>query len=129
MSRIKWIILIGCYTLWYWWVGFVDEMRWYVDYKLLAITSGFSISIKSSYIVFLTKMQKRQTPQKEFAFLISENTSCLKLCWALIYCRYHRFAWSYRKNWKRSSLCALLTYHKVGSFSDLSLGHKIFRIA
>jgi hypothetical protein len=43
--------------------------------RYLAKTAGINTSIKSSYIVFFTKMQKRQTPKKEFAFLISEKTT------------------------------------------------------
>jgi hypothetical protein len=43
------------------------------------MSTGLSTSIKSTYIVFLTKMQKRQIPKMRFAFLISENTMFLKL--------------------------------------------------
>jgi hypothetical protein len=45
------------------------------DYRFLAITAGSSISIYIAYIVFFTKMQKRQSPKMKFAFLISENTT------------------------------------------------------
>jgi hypothetical protein len=34
---------------------------------LLAINTGSNISTSSTYILFLTKMQKRQTPEKGFA--------------------------------------------------------------
>jgi hypothetical protein len=47
-----------------------------VDYIYLAILTGSSISISITYIVFVTKMQKRQIPLEEFA---------------LIKKRYHRF--------------------------------------
>jgi len=36
--------------------------------------TGPSISISIAAILFLTKLQKRQTHLKEFAFMISENT-------------------------------------------------------
>ena len=38
-----------------------------VDYRFLASTTGSSISISVTYILFLTEMQKRQTPQNGFA--------------------------------------------------------------
>jgi hypothetical protein len=50
------------------------------NYWYLAMSAGFSTSIKSSYILCLTKMQKRQTPKMRFAFLISGNTKFLNLC-------------------------------------------------
>ena len=56
----------------------------------LAISTGSSISISITYIVFLTKMQKRQTAKIRFAFMISKNTSCLKSFWALLYCKYQK---------------------------------------
>jgi len=40
----------------------------------LAKTKGQSISISSTYIVFLTKMQKRQTLEKEFALFKNDIT-------------------------------------------------------
>jgi hypothetical protein len=40
------------------------ERRDVVDYRYLAKTKGQSISILSTYILFLTKMQKGQTPRK-----------------------------------------------------------------
>jgi hypothetical protein len=52
------------------------ERRGVVDYRYLAINTGPSISISSTYIVFLTKLQKRQIPQNGFA--LTEK-------------RYHRF--------------------------------------
>jgi hypothetical protein len=48
--------------------------------RYLAKTAGPNTSIKGAYIVFLTEMQKRQTPKKGFALMISENTMFLKLC-------------------------------------------------
>ena len=39
------------------------------NYWYLVMSAGFSTSIKSSYILFLTKMQKRQTPRNGFALL------------------------------------------------------------
>ncbi|MGB5992327.1 MAG: hypothetical protein WBG61_08400, partial [Desulfobacterales bacterium] len=38
-------------------------------YRYLASTTGSNISISITYILFLTKMQKRQTPEKRFALL------------------------------------------------------------
>ena len=61
------------------------------DCRSLAKSAGLTNSIKSSYIVFFTKMQKGQSPKMRFAFLISENTMFLKLCWPLIYCSYGQF--------------------------------------
>jgi len=54
----------------------------------LAINTGQSTSISITYILFLTKLQKRQTLRNGFAFLISDNTMFLKLCRALINCSY-----------------------------------------
>ena len=45
------------------------------DYRYLAKTTGPSISISSTYILFLTKMQKRQTLKKRFALLKNDITS------------------------------------------------------
>jgi hypothetical protein len=39
------------------------------DCRYLAKTAGSSILISSTYIVFFTKMQKRQTPEKGFALI------------------------------------------------------------
>jgi hypothetical protein len=47
-----------------------------LDYRYLARTTGSNISILITYIVFVTKMQKRQTLRNGFA---------------LIGKRYHRF--------------------------------------
>jgi hypothetical protein len=40
----------------------------------LAINTGSSISISSTYIVFLTKLQKRQNLEKGFALLKNDIT-------------------------------------------------------
>jgi hypothetical protein len=37
--------------------------------------TGSSISISSTYIVFVTKMQKRQTPEKGFALFKNDITT------------------------------------------------------
>jgi hypothetical protein len=42
-----------------------------VDYRYLAIITGLNISISSTYILFLTKLQKRQTLINGFA--LSKN--------------------------------------------------------
>jgi hypothetical protein len=42
---------------------------------LLAINTGSNISILITYILFLTKLQKRQIPQKEFALLKNDITT------------------------------------------------------
>ena len=44
------------------------------DYKYLAKTTSPSISISITYILFLTKMQKRQTLEKGFALLENDIT-------------------------------------------------------
>ena len=41
----------------------------------LAINTGLSISISITYILFLTKMQKRQTLEKEFALFKNDITT------------------------------------------------------
>jgi hypothetical protein len=48
-----------------------------LDQKLrfLAKTKGQSISISITYILFLTKMQKRQTLEKEFALFKNDITT------------------------------------------------------
>ena len=38
-----------------------------VDYRYLAIITGSSISTSITYIVFLTKLQKGESPRKGFA--------------------------------------------------------------
>jgi hypothetical protein len=40
-----------------------------IDYIYLAKTAGSSISISITYILFLTKLQKRQIPEKGFALV------------------------------------------------------------
>jgi len=55
-------------------------------------TSGPNTSIKNSYIVFFTKMQKRQSPKMRFAFLISENTTSRFLTKKKIYCSEQRIS-------------------------------------
>ena len=40
-----------------------------IDYRYLAKTTGQSTSISSTYILFLTKLQKRQTTQNGFALI------------------------------------------------------------
>jgi hypothetical protein len=45
------------------------ETRGVVDCRFLASTTGSNISILITYIVFVTKMQKRQTLQNGFAFI------------------------------------------------------------
>jgi len=40
-----------------------------VDYRYLTIITGSSTSISSTYILFSTKMQKRQTLLKGFALI------------------------------------------------------------
>ena len=46
-----------------------------VDYIYLASTTGLGISISITYILFLTKMQKRQTPAKGFALFENDITT------------------------------------------------------
>ena len=45
------------------------ELSDVVDYRLLAKTKGQSISVSITYIAFLTKLQKRQVPEKRFALI------------------------------------------------------------
>jgi len=40
------------------------EIRFYKKYRYLAISTGSSISISSTYILFLTKLQKKANPVK-----------------------------------------------------------------
>jgi hypothetical protein len=47
--------------------GVVDS-RYLVDYRYLAINTGLNISILITYILFLTKLQKRQTPEKDLPY-------------------------------------------------------------
>jgi len=54
--------------------------------RYLAKTARSNTVIKSSYILFLTKMQKRQSPKMRFAFLISKNTISSKSQKPVIYC-------------------------------------------
>jgi hypothetical protein len=44
------------------------EKRDVLDYRYLASTTGSNISILITYIVFVTKLQKRQTFRGGFAF-------------------------------------------------------------
>jgi hypothetical protein len=46
-----------------------------VNCRYLAKIKGSSISIPITYIVFLTKMQKRQTLEKEFALFKNDITT------------------------------------------------------
>jgi len=56
-----------------WW----DETnrRGIVDYRYLAKTTGSSISTSSTYILFLTKLQKEQTHEKGFALIENDITT------------------------------------------------------
>jgi len=56
-----------------WWNNSV-EIRGVVDYRYLAITTSPIISIASTYIVFVTKMQKRQTLEKGSALFKNDIT-------------------------------------------------------
>ncbi len=51
------------------------EKRYVLDSRYLASTTGLSISISITYILFLTKMQKRQTLEKEFALFKNDITT------------------------------------------------------
>jgi hypothetical protein len=46
------------------------EKRDGFDLCYLAKSTGQSVSTKSSYIVFSTKMQKRQSPFEKFVFIV-----------------------------------------------------------
>ena len=48
------------------------------DYRYLSKSAGSSTSIFSTYIVFLTKMHKKQTHHSEFMPMIFENTIFLR---------------------------------------------------
>jgi hypothetical protein len=74
-----------------WW-GESIENGGVVDSRYLAIMAGSSTSIQIAYILFFTKMQKRQTPKKRFTFLISKNTSLRFLAKRKKYCSDHNFA-------------------------------------
>jgi len=52
----------------YQWKGGVSDCRY------LAKSTSSTISISSTYIVFLTKLQKRQIPEKGFALLKNDIT-------------------------------------------------------
>ena len=58
--------------------------------KYLAKTKGQSISISSTYIVFLTKLQKRQTPEKRFASIENDITDFLPAPEIKIHSRYSK---------------------------------------
>jgi hypothetical protein len=53
------------------WIGI--KFGTFPDLCFLAKTKGQSISISSTYILFLTKMQKRQTPSNGFALIEKRN--------------------------------------------------------
>ena len=55
--------------------GVRTTMRGVVDYRYLAINTSSSTPIANTYIVFVTKMQKRQTPKKRFALLENDITT------------------------------------------------------
>jgi hypothetical protein len=59
--------------------------------EYLAINTGSSISISSTYILFLTKMQKRQTLQKGSAFNGNDITTFEPTLKLGIHSRYQRF--------------------------------------
>jgi len=44
------------------------------NFRYLAILTGSNISILITYIVFVTKMQKRQIPEKGFALFKNDIT-------------------------------------------------------
>jgi hypothetical protein len=46
-----------------------------VDYRFLTSTTGSNISILITYIVFVTKLQKRQIPEKGFALFENDITT------------------------------------------------------
>ena len=51
------------------------EKRGRRDYRYLAINTGSSISTSSTYIVFLTKLQKGESPRKGFALFKNDITT------------------------------------------------------
>jgi hypothetical protein len=54
--------------------GLTTTKRHVDDYRYLAKTTSSSISISSTYIVFVTKLQKRQTPDEGFALFKNDIT-------------------------------------------------------
>jgi len=60
-----------------------------VDYRYLAKTKGQSISIASTYIVFVTKMQKRQTSERSLPLLKNDIPNNLKPQKPVVYCSDH----------------------------------------
>ena len=73
-----------------WWDESI-EIRGGRDYRFLASTAGLSISISITYILFLTKLQKRQTLEKEFALLKNDITDFLPAPELKIHSRYRKF--------------------------------------
>ena len=65
----KIMMLNGCATLWHWLVRWIEWNKGFAKYRYLASTTSSSISILITYIVFVTKMQKRQTLRNGFAFI------------------------------------------------------------
>jgi len=61
MAKCHIVILIEGVNKW--------KKRGLVDYMYLAKTKGQSISILITYIVFVTKMQKSKTCEKDLPFL------------------------------------------------------------
>ncbi|MGB5847405.1 MAG: hypothetical protein WBH40_02895, partial [Ignavibacteriaceae bacterium] len=61
-------------------------------YRYLAINTGQSTSISITYILFLTKMQKRQIPGKGFALLKNDITGSLPASELKIHCRNMQFS-------------------------------------
>jgi len=53
----------------------IDEKEGVVDYRYLAKTTSPIISIPITYIVFLTKLQKRQTQRNKFALIKNDITT------------------------------------------------------
>ncbi len=52
----------------------IEWDKGFAKYRYLAKTTGSSILHSSTYIVFLTKMQKRQIPENGFALLKNDIT-------------------------------------------------------
>jgi hypothetical protein len=57
------------------WRNDSNEISDLVDYRYLAISTSSSISISITYILFLTKMQKRQTLEKGLPLLENDITT------------------------------------------------------
>ena len=55
--------------------GVLMERRNVVDYRYLAKTTSLDQLIPITYILFLTKMQKRQTLLKRFALIENDITT------------------------------------------------------